>query len=54
MKQKDSTENCYLTYSDELEGGGHLICSYNHPIGEECLMDEKDKMAQEIIDRCSK
>ena len=42
MKNKDGTENCYLTYSDGLEGGGYLICSYEHNMGEECLMDEKD------------
>lgn len=41
-KQKDTTDNCYLTYSDELEGGGYLICSYNHKNGEKCLMDNEE------------
>lgn len=40
--QKDSTENCYLTYTDELEGGGYLTCIYNHKIGERCLLDRYD------------
>ena len=42
-EEKDGTENCYLTYSDELEGGGYLTCTYNHKAGEECLMYEKYK-----------
>lgn len=42
MEERDSTENCYLTYSDELEGGGYLVCAYNHPIGEECLMSSQE------------
>lgn len=41
-KEKRSTDNCYLTYTDELEGGGHLTCTYNHKVGEECLMDSKE------------
>ncbi len=36
------TDKCYLTYTDELEGGGHLTCAYNHKEGEECLMDNKE------------
>ena len=45
MKQREinSTDKCYLTYSDELNGGGYLICAYNHKVGEKCLMDEKYK-----------
>lgn len=39
----DSTDNCNLTYSDEEQGGGYLTCSYNHKIGEECLMDNKNE-----------
>lgn len=42
MKVKDSTDNCYLTYSDELDGGGYLTCSYNHKFGEECLLNNQD------------
>jgi hypothetical protein len=44
MKTKEenhSTDNCHLTYTDEIEGGGYLTCSYNHKVGEECLMDNK-------------
>lgn len=52
-KVEDSTDNCYLTYSDELEGGGYLICSYNHEVGETCLMDKRHERewddAQEAI-----
>jgi hypothetical protein len=33
-EEKQSTDNCYLTYSDELEGGGYLTCIYNHKVGE--------------------
>lgn len=36
--ETQSTDNCYLTYSDEVGGGGYLTCVYNHKIGEECLM----------------
>lgn len=41
---KHSTDKCHLTYSDELEGGGYLMCAYNHAIGEECLMDDKSNL----------
>jgi len=41
-EEKESIDNCYLTTSDEEEGGGYLVCSYNHKIGEKCLMDEKE------------
>lgn len=41
-KEKHSTDNCNLIYSDELVGGGYLMCDYNHEIGEVCLMDDKD------------
>lgn len=37
-----SIDKCFLTYSDEIGGGGYLTCSYNHKSGEECLMDERD------------
>jgi hypothetical protein len=39
-----STDKCYLTYSDELEGGGYLTCTYNHKVGEECLMDKENEL----------
>lgn len=42
---KHSTDNCYLTYSDEEQGGGYLICSYNHKSEEECLMYEKEHIS---------
>ena len=32
-----STEKCYLEYVE-----GHLTCTYNHTIGDECLMQQKD------------
>lgn len=37
-EEAHSTDKCYLTYTDELEGGGYLTCTYNHKEGEECLM----------------
>jgi hypothetical protein len=40
-EEKHSTDNCRLVYSDELEGGGYLVCAYNHKMGEGCLMDRK-------------
>ncbi len=39
---KHSTDKCYLTYTDEEEGGGYLTCTYNHKEGEECLMHNKE------------
>lgn len=47
-KTKNSTDNCYLTYSDELEGGGYLICTYNHKVGEECLMHQQDEEVKNL------
>ncbi len=29
-----TTDNCYLEYDED----GYLVCSYNHKMGEECLM----------------
>jgi hypothetical protein len=26
----DETKKCHLTYSDEPEGGGYLVCTFNH------------------------
>lgn len=42
--EKHSTDKCYLTYTDESHNGtgGYLTCTYNHKIGEECLMDSKE------------
>jgi hypothetical protein len=34
---KDSTDNCYLEYNEE----GFLTCTYNHKIGEKCLMHKE-------------
>lgn len=39
----DPTDNCHLVYSDELEGGGYLTCTYNHKAGERCLMDKEEE-----------
>ena len=39
MNKIEQTDKCYLTYTDELDGNNYLVCSYNHKIGEECLMD---------------
>jgi len=36
--EKHSTDNCYLIYGED----GYLTCAYNHKLGEECLMDEKE------------
>jgi len=47
----DSTDNCYLTLSDEEEGGGYLVCTYNHKIGEKCLMDDKnDNLSSNLVE----
>lgn len=48
-KEKHSTDNCYLTYSDELQGGGYLICTYNHKAGEECLLNMDDEKYEEVF-----
>lgn len=37
--KKHSTDNCYLEYDED----GYLICSYNHKIGEECLIQQDNK-----------
>lgn len=50
-KETDSTDKCYLTYSDELNGGGYLICTYNHKAGEKCLMDERNYRFRQKIDK---
>lgn len=33
---KTSIDNCYLQYVE-----GYLECTYNHKIGEECLMNQQ-------------
>jgi len=43
------TEKCYLMYDDSP---GYLVCSYNHEIGEECLMDDKDNDYETKCTRC--
>lgn len=37
--KKHSTDNCYLEYDED----GYLVCSYNHKIGEDCLMKHTHK-----------
>lgn len=37
-KVQHSTDNCYLEYVE-----GYLACTYNHKIGEECLMNREEK-----------
>lgn len=45
-KVRHSTENCYLEFVE-----GYLACSYNHKIGEECLMDRKtDERPDELVE----
>ena len=41
INERNSNDNCFLICTDDLEGGGYLTCSYNHKIGEECLMNKK-------------
>ena len=36
-EMKHSTDNCWLEHDEH----GMLNCTYNHKVGEECLMDAK-------------
>ncbi len=40
MERIDETEKCYLDYDD---APGYLICTYNHKLGAECLMNRRDE-----------
>lgn len=44
---RHSTDNCCLEYVE-----GYLACSYNHQIGEECLMHErfKEERPDELVE----
>jgi len=48
--RKDETDKCYLTYSDELDDGGYLICTYNHSIDAICLMERNEESESKLPD----
>lgn len=45
--RKHSTDKCYLEYDEE----GYLTCTYNHKIGEECLMHRSHHEEAEFYDK---
>ena len=36
MEKENGTENCYLVHDED----GCLTCTFNHKVGDECLMDK--------------
>ncbi len=34
----DETDKCYLMYDED----GYLVCSYNHTLGAECLLNKEE------------